>query len=282
LLIISYYDIKFIAEYLFVRHGGRELLGVIFGGVFAGLALGMLGAGGTIIGLPMFLYLGGPTGHTAFGTNALGVAVIALTILIWRLIKRQIDIAFGVAFTVPGLLGIAIGARIGLIYPAAKLVFLLSFLILVVACWIGYVSARPGDTPGENVSRAKESAAAIERRHILRIVPVAFVVGVISGFFAIGGGFLVVPGLALAAGIDLRSSARSSLLPITAFAALDALEYLLAGQVAFSPSGLMVATGIAGGAIGIILGNRLPLPILQRIFAVFLGLVAVYMIVQQV
>ena len=90
----------------------------------------------------------------------------------------------------------------------------------------------------------------------------------------------MVPGLALAAALDLRTSARSSLVPITAFAGLGAAEYLYAGEVRPALSGVMIIAGIAGGAIGIILGNRLPLAVLQRIFAVFLGMVAIYMITQ--
>ncbi|MGH7015363.1 MAG: sulfite exporter TauE/SafE family protein [Stellaceae bacterium] len=251
------------------------MVGVILGGVFAGLALGMLGAGGTIIGLPLFLYLGGPQGHAAFGTNALGVTVITVLLLVWRIRRREIDLRPGIVFTVPGLVGIAIGARLGLLYPATKLVFLLSFLILVVAVWIGYLSTRSEAT--EPSRRAR-----IETRHLVRIVPTAFVVGLISGFFAVGGGFLVVPGLAIAAAIDLRSSARSSLVPIAAFAGLDAIEYVSAGDVRFALSGVMIVAGVAGGAVGIILGNRLRLPIIQRIFAVFLAIIAVYMLAQQV
>jgi len=87
--------------------------------VVTGLALGMLGAGGTIIGLPIFLYLGGPQGHAAFGTNALGVTVIAFLLLLWRIRGREVDLPLGIAFTLPGLVGIAIGARLGLLYPAA-------------------------------------------------------------------------------------------------------------------------------------------------------------------
>lgn len=249
------------------------MFGVISGGVLAGLALGMLGAGGTIIGLPMFLYLGGPQGHAAFGTNALGVTIVALLLLFWRLSRREINVALGIAFTIPGLLGIAIGVRLGLVYPAAKLVFLLSFLILLVGLWIGYLSTRPA------VSQAARPGR-IERRQVVRIVPVALIVGLISGFFAIGGGFLVVPGLAIAAMIDLRAAARSSLLPITAFAGLDAIEYISAGDVKFDMSGMMIVAGIVGGGVGVMLGNRLPLHVIQRIFAGFLALVAVYMIVQ--
>jgi uncharacterized protein len=251
------------------------MVGVILGGIFAGLALGMLGAGGTIIGLPMFLYLGGPQGHAAFGTNALGVTVIALVLLLWRIRGREVDLPLGIAFAIPGLVGIAIGARLGLLYPAARLVFLLSFLIIAVAGWIGYLSTQPA-------APAPARAAAIEMRQVIRIVPTAFVVGLISGFFAIGGGFLVVPGLAIAAAIDLRSSARSSLVPIAAFAGLDAIEYVLAGDVKVGLSGVMIAAGLAGGAVGVALADRLRLQTVQRIFAVFLGIIAVYMIARQV
>lgn len=251
------------------------MLGIVLGGALAGLALGMLGAGGTIVGLPMFLYLGGPQGHVAFGTNAFGVTVIALLLLLWRVRCREVDLPLGIAFALPGLLGIAIGARLGLVYPASKLVFLLSFLILVVAGWIGYLSTR-------TVREDPRQRARLEYGHIIRIVPTAFAVGLISGFFAIGGGFLVVPGLALTAAIDLRSSGRSSLVPITAFAGLGAIEYLLAGQVRLDLSGIMVVAGLAGGALGIVLGNKLPLRVIQRVFAVFLAMIAAYMIARHV
>ncbi|HZD89239.1 MAG TPA: hypothetical protein VE224_04020, partial [Pseudolabrys sp.] len=81
------------------------MFGAVLGGVFAGVALGMLGAGGTIIGLPMLLYLGGPQGHAAFGTNAFGVAVVAFLLLLWRAYKGDINFALGIAFALPGLLG---------------------------------------------------------------------------------------------------------------------------------------------------------------------------------
>lgn len=251
------------------------MLGSALGGVLAGLALGMLGAGGTVIGLPMLLYLGSAHGHVAFGTNALAVTVVAFLLLLWRIRQKQINLGLGIIFAIPGLIGIAIGARLGLIFPAAKLIFLLSFLILIVGCWIGYLSIRQDDP-------APPRFGPIERRQIIRVVPVALIVGVISGFFAIGGGFLIVPGLAIAATIDLRASARSSLLPIAAFAGLDAIEYISAGDVSYSMSGIMVLAGIAGGAAGILLSNQLPLRVIQRVFAIFLTLVAIYMILQHV
>lgn len=251
------------------------MIGVILGGAFAGLALGMLGAGGTIIGLPLFLYLGGPQGHAAFGTNAFGVTIIALLLLCWRIGKGQINIPLGIVFTIPGLVGIGIGAHLGLLYPAKKLIFLLSFLILIVGGWILYLSTQPEKA-------ASDTKGGITRGQIVRIVPTALVIGLISGFFAIGGGFLVVPGLAIAAGIDLRGSARTSLLPITAFAGLDAIEYTMAGDVRFDLAGIMIVAGLVGGGVGIMLANRLRLPLIQRIFAVFLACIAIYMLAQHI
>jgi uncharacterized protein len=258
-----------------------QVLGVVLGGALAGLALGMLGAGGTIIGLPMFLYLGGPHGHLAFGTNALGVSVIALALMLWRRFRGEVDLLPGVVFAIPGLAGIGIGAHLSLLYPARRLAYLLSFLILVVACWIGYLGMRrSNDDPGavDADAGAAPPQFAIDWRRVLWIVPTAFVVSLISGFFAIGGGFLVVPSLAIAGAIDLRAAARSSLLPITAFAGLGAIEYLYAGEASLTSSAVMILTGLIGGALGIVLGNKLPLQTLQRVFATFLGLVAIYMI----
>ncbi len=254
------------------------MLGVLLGGALSGLALGMLGAGGTIIGLPMLLYLGGPQGHAAFGTNAFGVGVIAALLLLWRVRNGEVNVLLGLAFALPGLVGIAIGAQLGLVYPATKLVFLLGFLIVAVAGWIGYLGLRR--RPRGEVVDAAYTPVAFGARQVMYIVPTALAVGAISGFFAIGGGFLVVPGLALAASVDLRVSARSSLVPIAAFAGLDAIEYILAGDVRFGASGLMIVAGLVGGAAGIALGNRLALPTVQRIFAVFLAVVAAYMIAQ--
>ena len=141
---------------------------------------------------------------------------------------------------------------------------------------MGDLSTRPA------AAETPRQTGKLERRQLIRIAPTAFVIGLIPGFFAVGGGFLVVPGLAIAAAIDLRKSARSSLVPIAAFAGLDAIEYVLAGQVQFAMTGFMIVAGVAGGTVGVILSNRLRLQTVQRAFAVFLALVAAYMIAQHV
>ena len=72
---------------------------------------GLLGGGGTSVALPLLLDGAGLAPHEAIGTNALGVAAIAIVLLTWRTWSRQIRLLDGTAFALPGLLGIAIGAR---------------------------------------------------------------------------------------------------------------------------------------------------------------------------
>jgi uncharacterized protein len=241
-------------------------------GLLAGLALGYLGAGGTVVGLPFVLYLAGLSPHLALGTNALGVSLTALALLLWRLSRRQVPVRHGVIFTLPGVVGIYVGVQAGLVYPGRKLIYLLGLLLFVVAAWIYYLSTLPG--MGLVAAGVAEPRG---RRRLSLMAPVAFVIGTAAGFFAIGGGFMIVPGLSLAGGLELTEAAAASLLPIAAFSGWIGAEYWKAGSVNLSIAGMMLAAGLVGGMIGIWLGQRLSKRATQRVFAVFLCLLGLYM-----
>jgi uncharacterized membrane protein YfcA len=244
----------------------------LIAGALAGLVLGYLGAGGTVVGIPFVIYLAGFSAHQALGSNAIGVALIALVLVLWRIWKRQMLLWAGIAFTLPGLAGIYLGAQIGLVFPGQKLVFLLGILLFFVAGWLFYLSLRPHGKP----VTSEVGPPALVRRLWL-IIPVAFVVGTLAGFFAIGGGFMIVPALAMTAGIDLLDAAAAGLLPITAFAGWIGVQYWIAGAINLEFAALMVVPGLLGGIAGITLGKRLSPRTSQRIFAVFLFLVGIYM-----
>lgn len=259
----------------------------VVAGLLAGLVLGLLGAGGTVVGLPVLLYLGSLSPHSALGTNAMGVAGIALALLGRRMLRREVRLAPGVIFAVPGLAGIVLGTRLGLLYPGQKLVFLLGILLFVVAAWFAFLSARhdersPADggagMPPIAGGSSRSVATRLDRRRAIWLVPVALAVGAAAGFFAVGGGFMIVPGLALVGGLELQEAAMVSLLPIAAFAGLDGIQYLSAGRVDLPLSGLMLLVGLVGGLVGIKLGARLPKRVLQGIFAAFLALLGVYIV----
>jgi uncharacterized membrane protein YfcA len=248
-------------------------------GLAAGFVLGFLGAGGTIVGLPFLLFLAGLSPHHALGTNALGVSLIAAALMGWRAGHREVPLQEGIVFTLPGLVGILLGAHLGLIYPGRRLIFLLGILIFIVSSWIFYLSTQqPSASNNVSTNPLERRTHPISRTTLLKVIPTAFAVGFTAGFFAVGGGFMIVPGLMLAAGLDLPLAAASALLPISAFAALVGIDYILAGSVSIKLSLFMLVAGLAGGAYGIWLSKRAAKKTMLRAFGVFLALLGLYML----
>ncbi|HKI57063.1 MAG TPA: sulfite exporter TauE/SafE family protein [Trueperaceae bacterium] len=247
----------------------------VVAGTLAGFVLGLLGAGGTVVGLPVLLFLGGLRPHLALGTNALGVALVAMALAAWRLSRKEIVLGPALVFALPGLVGIYAGARLGLVFPGKNLVSLLGILLFVIAGWLAYASTRSADGGERGVN-----AHAWRRGRGGALAAVALVVGAIAGFFAIGGGFMIVPALAAVAGLELMDAAATALVPVALFAAWVGVQYWLSGAVATPVSAVMLPAGIGGGVAGGWLGRRLSKTQAQRIFAVFLVLLGAYLLVR--
>jgi uncharacterized protein len=250
-------------------------------GLVAGLVLGFFGAGGTVIALPVLLFLAGAAPHLALGTNALGVGLIAGILLAWRILHDEVPFADGVIFALSGIPGIYLGARLGLIYPGAKLVFLLGFVLFVVAGWIGYLSTNwAGSLFRASWAAGHRSSNPPGRRRTSTIAATAFIIGLAAGFFGIGGGFMIVPALMIVGGLQLAQASSASLIPISAFAMVIAIEYLAAGSVRVGWSAVMLAGGMAGGAFGVWLSKRLSKVVMQRALAIFLAGIGVYIVLR--
>lgn len=247
----------------------------LLAGSLGGLVLGYLGAGGTVVGLPILLYLAELRPHQALGTNAVGISLIALTLLAWRLRRGQVLLREGLVFAVPGLLGNYLGVRLGLVYPGQKLVYLLGVLLFGVAGWLIYLSMRP-----EAAAGTTHSPRTLSTRRVLRLTPAALTVGAAAGFFAIGGGFMIVPAIALVAEVDLLDAAAAALVPIAAFSGWIGVQYWAAGDVHASLVLAMLVAGVAGGGAGIALSKRLSKRLTQRVFAVFLACLGMYMVMK--
>lgn len=244
-------------------------------GLGAGWVLGFLGAGGTVVALPVLLYFTAAEPHLVLGTNAAGVAIIAAALATWRIRSGEVILREAALFALPGLAGIYLGTRLGLSVPGAHLIFLLGILVFAIAGWIYYLSTQGAD---QSEAKAPTPEPMALPRRALRLVPAALGVGFIAGFFAIGGGFMIVPGLMLAGDLSLAAATASGLLPIACFAGLVALRYLHAGAVAPGWAAAMAGAGLVGGAVGIWLNRRLPRRTLQRAFAVLLVFIGLYMI----
>lgn len=215
-------------------------------GALVGIALGLIGGGGSILAVPLLVYLVGiPSAHVAIGSSAVAVAANAG----WGLatharlgtVKWPCGLVFGTAGVAGALLGADLGKRLG----GTEL--LAAFGVMMVAIGLYMLLAKPQPSD-DDVRLTQESAP-----HLLpRLLSIGLGVGLLSGFFGIGGGFLIVPGLMLATGMRLQNAIGTSLFGVMAFGTATAASYAASGLVDWRIAALI----IAGGFLGTFLGTR--------------------------
>ena len=238
-------------------------------GSLVGCTLGLLGGGGSILAVPLLLYVVGIRDpHTAIGTSALAVGTNAAVNLVghWRLGNVKLPCAF--AFAIAGVLGALVGSTLGKAVDGQKLLLLFAVAMLAV----GFAMLRRREEAGDPGVHINPAIA-------LRLIGVGFLTGALSGFFGIGGGFLIVPGLMLGSGMPVLYAVGSSLFSVAAFGFTTAANYAWSGLIDWPVALVFIAGGAAGGLLGVRLATRLSerRGVLQRIFAALVILVAVYM-----
>ncbi len=250
----------------------------LLAGVIVGFVIGFFGAGSAVVGLPIILMFSNLDGHLALGTNVLGISMIALFIFLYRTYKGDILFREAATFTIPGVIGNYSGIQMGLLFPGHKLLFLLGFILFLIAGWMYYSSSKNVKSSTASNNQIINKDQTKDSRRIILIVFSALIIGAAAGFFAISGGFMIVPALILAGKLDITEAAGTAIIPIVVFTGLAGIEYWFAGSVEFNIAYAMVLPGILFGIFGIWLSKRLPKPIMQKMFAGFLVLIGVYMI----
>jgi uncharacterized protein len=242
----------------------------IFSGSGVGFMLGLIGGGGSILATPLLLYVVGVASpHMAIGTGALAVAANALLGLANHARRGHVWWRCAAVFAGTGVVGALAGSTLGKVVDGSHLLVLFSLLMVV----IGVLMLRP---------RATESGELrpIDLRMCGAVGATALVTGAASGFFGIGGGFLIVPGLILATGMPTINAVGSSLLAVAAFGLATAGNYALSGLVDWPVAGLFIAGGYAGSLLGARVSTRLGASAnsLNRVFAAVVFMVAAYML----
>ena len=193
----------------------------LLSGAAVGFSLGIIGGGGSILAVPLLLYVVGiEDAHIAIGTSAFAVAVNSFVNLFshWRAgtVHWPCAILFGSA----GALGAAVGSTLGKLVPGENLLFL--FALVMIAA--GMAMLRPRLASGT-------PCVQVTRRIASRLVSLGLAAGLISGFFGIGGGFLIVPGIMLGSGMPILNAVGSSLFGVGTFGLTTAVNYALSGFV---------------------------------------------------
>lgn len=242
----------------------------VLSGAAVGLILALIGGGGSILATPALLYVVGVANpHVAIGTSALAVSVNAFVNFLnhWR--RGNVKWACAAVFAASGVAGAALGAQIGKHTDANVLLPL--FAVLMVAVGAAMLLPRRSEGTGE---------VRLSRENAPKLVGFGLGAGGLSGFFGIGGGFLIVPGLIAASGMSMLQAIGSSLLSVAAFGAATAASYALDELIDWRVALLFIGGGLAGGLAGAGFAQRLAKSrgVLQRVFAGVVFLVAAYML----
>ncbi|MFM6950577.1 MAG: sulfite exporter TauE/SafE family protein [Novosphingobium sp.] len=239
-------------------------------GVGVGFTLGLVGGGGSILAVPLMVYVVGVRSpHIAIGTSALAVAANALAGLANHARAQNVNWRCGGAYALAGVIGAFAGSSFGKAFDGQKLLFLFALLMIVVSVLM-YRSRN-----GEGIE-----GVVCNRDNFPKVAGFGLGTGMLSGFFGIGGGFLIVPGLIASTSMPIYRAIGTSLVAVTAFGLTTALNYAASGLIDWPLAASFIGGGIAGSLLGTFASRKLAAKkgTLNAVFATLVLGVAVYML----
>lgn len=239
-------------------------------GVLIGFTLGLVGGGGSILAVPLMVYVVGvKSPHLAIGTSALAVAANALAGLLNHAREKNVNWRCGGSFALAGVMGALGGSTLGKAFDGQKLLFLFALLMLVVA--FAMYRGR-GEAGIEGVQ--------CNRDNLPKVILFGVGTGMLSGFFGIGGGFLIVPALVASTSMPIYRAIGTSLIAVAAFGLTTAANYAVSGLLDWSLAASFIAGGMIGSVLGAAAARRLSAAKgrLNMVFAALIVVVASYML----
>lgn len=241
-------------------------------GILVGFVLGLVGGGGSILAVPLMLYLVGiDSPHVAIGTSALAVAANALSNLFVHARRGNVRWPCASVFALAGIAGAYLGSSLGKAVDGQRLLFMFALLMVV----IGILMLRKRNAEGD-------ASVRLSKGNMPALLGLGEFSGALSGFFGIGGGFLVVPGLMAATGMPMLAAIGSSLVAVSAFGLTTAINYAQSGLVNWPLAAAFVVAGSAGGIAGARASAALAehRGVLNVAFALLIFMTAAYMLWQ--
>ncbi|WP_300974865.1 sulfite exporter TauE/SafE family protein [Sphingomonas sp. LHG3406-1] len=246
----------------------QYVLGLLSGGL-VGFTLGLVGGGGSILAVPLMVYLVGvQSPHVAIGTSALAVAANAAAGLVNHARAGTVKWRCGLMYAGAGVIGATFGSTAGKAFDGERLLFLFAIVMILV----GILMLRRRKHEGS-------ADANCNRGNAGKVLGAGLGTGAFSGFFGIGGGFLIVPGLIASTGMPMINAVGTSLMAVSAFGLATAANYAFSGLVDWVLAGMFIAGGVIGSFAGTRAAKRLSgSGQLNSIFAMLIFVVAAYMI----
>jgi len=241
-------------------------------GALVGLTLGLIGGGGSILAVPLLIYaVGMSSPHVAIGTSAIAVAANALMGVFLHARAKSVKWPCALVFAASGVVGALAGASFGKAVDGEVLLSLFGLVMIAVGVSM-LVRRNDGGNPEVHLNQASA------RELLPSLIGYGIAVGALSGFFGIGGGFLIVPGLINATNMPIIYAVGSSLVSVAAFGFATSSSYAFAGLIDWHVAALLLGGGVAGAIAGTMLSRRLASrkQLLTQTFAGIVILVGLY------
>ncbi|BBL76492.1 sulfite exporter TauE/SafE family protein [Methylomagnum ishizawai] len=236
-----------------------------------GLLLGLLGGGGSILTVPVLVYVAGLDSKTAIATSLVVVGTTSLVAVVGHARGGRVCWKNGYGFGLAGMAGAYGGGRLAAYVPGH--ILLLLFALVMLATAAAMLKGR-----GRETQPHTGGPICPRRLNVPAVLFDGFLVGALNGLVGVGGGFVIVPALNLLGGLPMHAAVGTSLLVIAMNSAAALAGY--ASHVSFDPHLVMLFTGAAvvGSVVGGWLSKRISGNALRRGFGVFVIAIAAYLL----
>jgi len=265
-------------------------------GVIVGLALGLTGGGGSIFAVPLLIYGLGVAPAAAIAISLIAVAATAATGAVEGMVRGVVELRAALILAVAGMLSAPLGVWLNGMASDQIIVLTFAMLMLVVAVRM-LIRARGMPEQARIVRSRIADDALADRGTVCRyardgrlrlnapcsaaLVVAGLAVGGLSGFFGVGGGFLIVPALVSITEMGIHRAVSTSLLVITLVGVSGVVSTIVAGRsIDWALAGLFIAGGLLGILGGRLLARRLAGATLQTVFAVAMLVIAAFMLLR--
>lgn len=241
-------------------------IGLLLSG-FIGLSLGLIGGGGSIITVPVLVYVLGVEAHQAV---SMSLAVVGATSIIGTSLHHQhktVIWKIGALFGGAGILGAYFGSRLTYLFSPSALLLIFATIMIVVASVMF-------------TNKHDESRNTRSELKTVKAILAGFGVGALTGFLGVGGGFLIVPALVLFGGLAMKEAIGTSLLVIAINCFAGLAGHLQHGGFDVRLTLMVTGLAILGALIGTNLSHRTSPASLKKWFAIFVFLVGIFLVVR--
>ncbi|MFD8636852.1 sulfite exporter TauE/SafE family protein [Streptomyces sp. NPDC059533] len=243
---------------------------VLVASVLIGVSLGTLGGGGSILTVPILVYLAGQDTKEAIATSLFVVGVTSMVGLIPHARAGRVRRRTGLTFGAVGMVGAYGGGRLAEYIPATVLLVAFALVMLATAAAMLRKSRK-----------AKAAKPAHTELPVKHVVVEGLVVGAVTGLVGSGGGFLVVPALALLGGLPVSVAVGTSLLVIAMQSFSGLAGHLSGVTIDWNVALMVTGAAVIGGLIGSRFAGRIPQDTLRKAFGWFVVVMGVFVLGRQ-